>query len=86
MLHPDVERTRSGIEGSGLVATKRIARDTVIWRVNPDDQRVTDQELLKLSKELHRVVLSQGKKSAVITTDGAEYLNHSCDRECPKFS
>ena len=79
MLHPDIEKAGSAIEGTGLVASQFIARDTVVWRLNPDDKRVTARELLELPKELHRVVFSYKNNTAVITTNGFEDLNHSCD-------
>ena len=79
MLHPDIEKAGSAIEGAGLVARKLIAQSTVVWRLNPDDKRVTVKELLKLPKELHRVVFSYKNNTAVITTDNWKYMNHSCD-------
>ncbi len=69
MLHPDIEKAGSAIEGAGLVARTFIAQGTVVWRLNPDDKRVTARELLELPKELHQVVFSYKNNTAVITTD-----------------
>ena len=79
MLHPDIGKTGSPIEGEGLVAMKFIPKGTIVWKLNPNDKRVTAKELLELPKELHRVVYSYKSHTSVLTTNGFEYVNHSCD-------
>lgn len=69
MLHPDIEKAANTTEGTGLVASKFIAQGTVVGKVNPDDKRVTDKELLKLPKELHGLVLSYKNHTSIIVTD-----------------
>ena len=79
MLHPDIEKAETTIEGAGLVARKFIAQGTVVGKLNPDDKRVTHKELLKLPKELHGLVLSYKNHTSIVTTDNWKYMNHSCN-------
>lgn len=80
MLHPDIcVGSASGIDGSGLVATRRIPSGAVIWQLDPHATPIPESELLKRPKEDHRNAFTYRDDTAVVTTDGFCYFNHCCN-------
>ncbi|MBZ0294141.1 MAG: SET domain-containing protein [Anaerolineae bacterium] len=78
MLHPDIRKQSSDIDGSGLFATAFIPGGTVIWQQEPDAQHFTEAEVMQLPPEIRRLChLYQGV--FVLSQGDAEYMNHSCD-------
>lgn len=78
MLHSNIKVTDSKLEGKGLVATRFIAKDTIVWQLDKNEQQLTLEELEKLPSERKKLAY-QYKDRFIIVTDSSEYMNHSCD-------
>ncbi len=47
--------------------------------MDPDDKPMTLEELAALPMDVQRAAYSYRNQTYVVTTDGSEYMNHSCD-------
>jgi hypothetical protein len=80
MLHPDVRRYGSPVQGRGLVAARFIAKDTVVCSLGDGDQHlpVTHRQLRSLPKKFHHLAYRY-RDHYVLCFDDSQYMNHSCD-------
>lgn len=76
MLHPDIKKYESTIEGSGLVACKSIKKGIVICRKGKSDYQELTIEELRNIPDRHLPYRVGGE--IILNTDGSEYMNHSC--------
>ena len=77
MIHPDIQKYESRIEGTGLRANKFIPKNTKLcWKGESDYRELTREEKQKL--ENRHLVYREGNKF-VLCSDGSEYMNHSCN-------
>lgn len=87
MLHPATKLSLFGSSlGTGVVATERIPRGSIVWVQDPLD-RLLDPELvgrfprlLKAAVHNHGYFDREGR--IVLCWDHARYINHSCEPNC----
>jgi len=80
MLHSDIQRYRSPVQGHGLVAMQRISRGTVVCAHGDGDAQLvlTHRQLRALPKAFHHLAYRHADRY-VLCFDGSQYMNHSCD-------
>ena len=78
MLHPHLEKRRSDREGYGLFATRLIKAGEVVWKLDPKDRWLTLTEVRSGPPEYRRYAF-QHRNRYILTQDGSQYMNHSCD-------
>lgn len=78
MLHPAIRQQVSAIHGLGLFAVEFIPKGTVIWTADAQDQHLTMEAFLALPQNL-RHLCHLGPDGFVLSRDGSEVMNHSCD-------
>ena len=80
MLHSDVQKRKSPVEGFGLIATAHLPRGTVVWTAGGHDQQlaVTHKQLRRLPKRVHHLAY-RIRDHYVLCFDGSQFTNHSCD-------
>ncbi|MEK9135394.1 MAG: SET domain-containing protein-lysine N-methyltransferase [Patescibacteria group bacterium] len=83
MLHPAVKLKKSLIQGSGLIAVKKIPKGTILWRLGNSDRIYSPQEYKKFSKKYRKLLDKYSYiddfDRFVYCTDNAKYWNHSCN-------
>ena len=79
MLHQGIEVRQSGIEGSGLFASTVLEEGSILWRLDQQDKPISVKELRQLPNKCHGVAFTYKDDTVILTTDGWEFLNHSCD-------
>jgi hypothetical protein len=76
MLHPSIEVKDSSIHGTGLFALELIPAHSVLWKLDSCDAPV---KLEDIPKDKWHLAYSYRDDQYVLTTDGSQYTNHSCD-------
>ncbi len=82
MLHPDIIKTKSPLDGFGLFAKKDIPKGTIIWKLGNIRIYTVDQynDLTERKKDILRHFCYEGKDGTLVyCTDDSKYFNHSCD-------
>jgi hypothetical protein len=79
MLHQGIDVRQSGIEGSGLFASTVLEESSILWRLDPQDKPISIKELLQYPKERQRLAYTYRDNTTILTTDGSQFMNHSCD-------
>ena len=87
MVHPDTElRFVNPTIGWGVFATRRIPRGTVIWVLDPLDQRFTPAQFARMPafarQQLDKYSYVDGRGNYVLCWDHARFFNHCCSANC----
>jgi hypothetical protein len=83
MMIPGLElRFISDMIGRGVCTSKPIPRGTIVWVLDPLDQRVSELEYLALPPllraEVERYVYLEAAGDRILCWDLGRYMNHSC--------
>ncbi len=84
MIHPDTRLEWIDDQiGYGVVATRPIPRGTILWTLDPLDQRLGPQQLANLGEAWMPVLAHYSYTNAsgyrILCWDLARYMNHHCE-------
>jgi len=87
MVHPHTEiRFVNDIIGWGVFASRFIPKGTIIWALDPLDQRFTPEQVAALPatarKQIEIYSYVDGRKNHILCWDHARFFNHSCEANC----
>lgn len=80
MLHPDIRKRTSEMDGHGLFAARPVPRGTIVWSSDDGDARlvVTHRQLRALPPHVHHLAY-RNRDRFILCFDGSQFMNHSCD-------
>lgn len=78
MLNPKIEAKKSKLHNLGLFAKELIHRGEIIWQLDESARRFTPDEFHSLPFDQKELGCQLGD-FYVISTDGTQYMNHSCN-------
>lgn len=87
MMHPHTQLVPvDSLVGSGVIATQRIPRGSLVWVQDALDQVIPESEIAQLpacwSALVDRWTFSDGRRHRVLLWDHGRYVNHSCLPNC----
>lgn len=87
MMHPDTElRFIDERIGYGVFATRFIPKGTIVWALDPLDQRITPEQVERMIEPMRQQVLKYSyrneKGEYILCWDIGRYINHSFHANC----
>lgn len=87
MMHPDTElRFIDERIGYGVFATRDIPKGTIVWALDPLDQRITPKQIEQMIEPMKHQVLKYSYRNEhgeyILCWDIGRYINHSFHANC----
>lgn len=87
MMHPHTRLAHLGESlGFGVVATERIPAGTIVWVMDPLDQRIPRERARALGPLYRRLLRTyafwESDGDLILCWDHGRYVNHSCESNC----